>query len=282
MPADGEGAAKPKSELMLRIVSALVLAPIALGATWWGGAVFAALAVVTAVLILAEWTDIVGDGGLAVLVVASAVAVAATGLSLFDHPDFGAGLVLVAAAVALALGRRWLAAGLVYAGFAAVALVAVRGTGPIGLVAILAVFAVVWGTDIAAYFTGRALGGPKLWPRVSPKKTWSGAIGGLVAGVAAAVGVVAAARGLGVIPAGSSLVAFAAVAALLSVASQAGDLFESHVKRLFGRKDSGTLIPGHGGIMDRVDGLVFAGIVAAFVGYLAAAGGDPGVGLVVW
>lgn len=121
---------------------------------------------------------------------------------------------------------------------------------------------VVWTTDISAYFIGRVLGGPKLWRRISPNKTWSGAIGGLVFAIAAGV-VQALVTGQG------QIVAWAAFAAFLSIASQAGDLFESAIKRRFDVKDSSRLIPGHGGIMDRVDGLVAAAIAAAILGFLS-------------
>jgi phosphatidate cytidylyltransferase len=136
-------------------------------------------------------------------------------------------------------------------------------------------FAIVWGTDIVAYFLGRMIGGPKLLPRVSPKKTWSGAISGLVAAVLAAVAV-AKAAGL------SGLSVIALVAAILSCAAQAGDLFESLVKRRFGAKDSSHLIPGHGGLMDRLDGFVFAAAIAALIGVLRGGVAAPARGLLVW
>jgi phosphatidate cytidylyltransferase len=131
----------------------------------------------------------------------------------------------------------------------------------------LFIFAVVWATDIFAYFIGRAIGGPKLAPPISPGKTWSGAIGGTLASVLAGLAVVYLAGE----PVGFGLVA---VILLLSIASQIGDLFESWIKRRFGVKDSSRLIPGHGGVMDRVDGLVSACFVAFLVGLaLSAANG---------
>jgi phosphatidate cytidylyltransferase len=148
-------------------------------------------------------------------------------------------------------GSWWLPGGIVYAGLSGISLAAIRGDNQAGFVATLFIFAVVWGTDILAYFVGRAIGGPKLAPRISPGKTWSGAIGGTVAGVAAS--------GLLTLGVFSRLSLWTmALAFLLSVASQIGDLFESFIKRRFGVKDSSHLIPGHGGVMDRVDGLVFA------------------------
>jgi len=117
---------------------------------------------------------------------------------------------------------------------------------------------VVWGTDIAAYFTGRAIGGPKLAPRISPGKTWSGAVGGAVIAMIAGTALIYVVEGAFLWP-----VAFLAL--ILSIISQSGDLFESYIKRRFGVKDSSHLIPGHGGVMDRVDGLVFASIAAFLV-----------------
>jgi phosphatidate cytidylyltransferase len=136
-------------------------------------------------------------------------------------------------------------------------------------------FAIVWATDIVAYFVGRAIGGPKLMPQVSPKKTWSGALGGTVAAVLAALAMAKAAALTG-------WFAIAMLAIILSVVAQGGDLFESFLKRRFGAKDSSHLIPGHGGLMDRLDGFVTASVVAALIG-LARGGFDaPGHGLLVW
>ena len=134
--------------------------------------------------------------------------------------------------------------------------------------------AVVWITDIGGYFAGRGIGGPKLWVRVSPKKTWAGAIGGLVGSLAVAAGFAAAGAGR----MGPLLV----LGTVLSVVSQLGDLFESAVKRRFGVKDSSNLIPGHGGVLDRIDGLVAALMLAAVIGLVR--GGVDGVarGVMVW
>jgi phosphatidate cytidylyltransferase len=136
-------------------------------------------------------------------------------------------------------------------------------------------FAVVWATDIFAYFIGRAVGGPKLAPRFSPKKTWSGAAGGAFAAVVVTI-VIARAVGL------NGMLALAIIAALLSTASQAGDLFESMLKRRFGAKDSGHLIPGHGGLMDRLDGFVAAAVLAALIGLIRGGIEAPARGLLMW
>jgi phosphatidate cytidylyltransferase len=126
-----------------------------------------------------------------------------------------------------------------------------------------------------AYFLGRLIGGPKLLPRVSPKKTWSGAISGLLAAVLAAIAVAKAAEL-------SGLYSIALVAAILSAVAQAGDLFESRLKRRFGAKDSSHLIPGHGGLMDRLDGFVLAAAVAAMIGVLRGGVEAPAHGLLMW
>jgi phosphatidate cytidylyltransferase len=136
-------------------------------------------------------------------------------------------------------------------------------------------FATVWTTDIFAFLGGRAIGGPLLWPQVSPKKTWVGAIAGLAGGVAAGV-VVAYASGIG------RLGMAGIMALLLSVLAQAGDLFESAVKRRFGAKDASRLIPGHGGLMDRLDGFLVAAFAALLIGIVRQGTAAPGAGLLLW
>jgi len=169
---------------------------------------------------------------------------------------------------------RWLTAGAVYAGAAALCPIVLRADADYGLVAIFFLFAVVWTTDIAAYFVGRIFGGPKLWPAVSPKKTWSGALGGLAGAIIAAFVVASFAA----LSHGAAIV----LAALLSVASQAGDLFESHLKRRFGVKDASHIIPGHGGVMDRLDGFIFAAALATLIGLARGGWSAPGRGLLEW
>lgn len=249
------------SELRLRILSGVVLAAVVLAATWAGGLSFRLLAAAIALLLYYEWSTIVriGEtdrtGNIAGWCIVALVAL----LTLFDYTYAAAGLmllVLVAGLAGMAVLRRrdgWLLGGILYAGLSGLSLAAIRGGDAAGLAAMLFIFAVVWATDICAYFIGRALKGPKLAPPISPGKTWSGAIGGAVCAVVAGL-LVAPERGLHI----------AALALGLSICSQIGDLFESFVKRRFGVKDSSRLIPGHGGVMDRVDGLVFA-CFAAFI-----------------
>jgi phosphatidate cytidylyltransferase len=144
-----------------------------------------------------------------------------------------------------------------------------------GFAALVFLFVVVWLTDIVAYFTGRALGGPKLLPRVSPNKTWSGAIGGTLAGIIGGV-LVAGYSGAG------NLAAIGMIALVLSIVAQAGDLLESAVKRHFNTKDASGLIPGHGGLMDRLDGFLTAAVLAALIGVVRGGFDAPARGLMVW
>jgi phosphatidate cytidylyltransferase len=252
-------------ELQLRIYSAIVMVIVVLAATWVGGIAFRFLAVAIGLLVYYEWSRMTrlaetslrsnSFGWLAMALIALNM--------LFGSADFTvplfAGLVITAAIPALL--RRiswWHPGGVFYAGLSAISLAAIRGDDSLGLIAMLFVFVVVWATDILAYFVGRAIGGPKLAPRISPGKTWSGAIGGTIAGVVGGYLVTMAHFedvGLWTIVVGLSL----------SIASQIGDLFESFIKRRFGVKDSSNLIPGHGGVMDRVDGLVFACFAAFFL-----------------
>jgi phosphatidate cytidylyltransferase len=245
------------SNLSVRVISALILAAMVLALTMAGGLPFRFLAVIVGAAILFEWcsiTGIVDDRLRSVIAGAGFFAVAL--LLLIGAPQPVIWMTLAAAVLATVCADRirsrafWSSGGLFYAGFSSVALAFLRESGH-GLVTMLFLFAVVWATDIFAYFTGRTMGGPKLAPRISPKKTWSGAIGGTV--FAAIFGVIIAA----ISGAGHSF-SVVSVAVILSVAAQFGDLFESWVKRRFGRKDSSQLIPGHGGVMDRVDGLVIA------------------------
>ena len=263
------------SNLFLRVVSAVVLAPLFLGVVWYGGALFVAVIAVASLLILNEWSRITRSFDF-VAVFAGFGLVAAAG-AVWWSSNFYVFMILldtfiIVGLLSLLSGRPpWSALGVLYAGFPMAALAELR-LGENGLWAVAMILALTWATDIAAYFAGRTFGGPKLWPSVSPKKTWSGAIGGLVGGAVAAC-VVSLVSGIG------SPLAIALIAIPLSIASQLGDLAESALKRHFGVKDSGTLIPGHGGIMDRVDGLVAATVVAYAIGLAASAGGDPSLGL---
>jgi phosphatidate cytidylyltransferase len=197
------------------------------------------------------------------------VGLLALGVSL---PVWAVALVAIPAVLALAVGYRhptfrWTGLGLLYVALPCAAFVALRQAGAFGWAAILFVILVVSATDTAAYFGGRSFGGPKLWPHVSPNKTWSGAVSGLLA--AMIVGGLFASLLSG---AGNALIG-ALIAAPLSVAAQAGDLLESAVKRRFGVKDSGRIIPGHGGVLDRIDGLFGAATLSWLIAWLGVGGG---------
>lgn len=268
-------------DLAKRIASALVLIPVAIGTAWLGGWTFALFWLAAAAAVLWEWNRLVLPGAKPVLFAGELAALAAALVLL--HQFLNPGFTLVAlgagAGVALALspdGRsRWAIAGLLYAAAVVLGPTVLRDGGTLGFVAILWLFALVWGTDVAAYFAGRAIGGPKLWPRLSPKKTWSGFIGGTLAGTALALLVVAVAGVRIGLP-------LAVVTWVVAVASQGGDLLESAVKRRFAAKDAGAIIPGHGGVMDRLDGFLVAAVLAAAIGLARGGAGDPAGGLLAW
>jgi phosphatidate cytidylyltransferase len=167
----------------------------------------------------------------------------------------------------------WMVLGVIYAAIFLTAMLVLR-IEPYGFFAIIWLFALIWAADTAAYFTGRAVGGPKLWPAVSPNKTWSGAIAGAIVGIVAGMVVIWAA-GLALRP------IHVIIALIVVVAAQLGDLLESAIKRRFGVKDSSRLIPGHGGVMDRCDSLVTASAVALIIGVMRAAN-SPAQGLLLW
>ena len=226
------GTAAPASNLTLRIVSALVMAPVALFAAYVGGWPFALFWAAAAVAVLWEWTTLVK-------------------------------------------GPLWIVAGIAYAGILFAAPVILRSDGGFGLLTILLLFAIVWTTDIFGYFAGRAFGGPKLWPAISPKKTWSGAIAGTLGATVIAVVV---ARLFG----SFNAYAIAGVALTLSVVAQLGDLLESWIKRKFGAKDASHLIPGHGGVMDRLDGFWAAALLGCLIGLMRGGFDAPARGLLIW
>jgi phosphatidate cytidylyltransferase len=176
---------------------------------------------------------------------------------------------------ATSLSAGWGAGGVIYAGIVLLCPVFLRNDPQFGLQALLFLFAIVWATDILAYFVGRAVGGPLLWPRLSPNKTWAGAAGGLLGGVAAGIAVAYASGGPRAAVAG-------VLAVILSIVAQCGDLFESAVKRRFGVKDASNLIPGHGGMMDRLDGFLVAALAAVLIGILRQGIAAPARGLLAW
>lgn len=249
------------SELHLRIVFGLLLAAFAFFQTWLGGLAFQIFVAIIAIVMFFEYRRICGSA-LPKRVSTIAFAFLLLNTAAWIGRAYDTAIVISLFAILSlwaweALIRRsgWGALGLAYVLLPFFALVHLRGSSAEGFHLILLLFACVWGADTMAYFTGRAIGGPKLAPRISPGKTWSGFFGGLIGGVLIAWGVMAV-IGYSVLP------VFFAVAAILVLFSQFGDLFESALKRRFGVKDSGTIIPGHGGVLDRIDGLVFSAVIA--------------------
>jgi phosphatidate cytidylyltransferase len=243
--------------LWLRIVSALVLAPLPVVAIWFGWPWLPLLTAAAAAVMAWEWGRLCRGGQLGrtgmvlVAVVLAAVATAAlasTGLALATAL-LGAGLVLWAARRTRDVEPQWTAFGALWVALPCVCLLWLARDGPTGRATLLWVLAVVWATDIGAYAVGRTFGGPQLAPRWSPRKTWAGLVGGTLC---AAVTGWATATWLGISPAAP----LAAVSAGLAIVEQFGDLAESVAKRRFGVKDSSSLIPGHGGLLDRLDGLL--------------------------
>lgn len=265
-----------RSNLQQRVLSGIALIVLALALTYAGGLWYRLLAAAISAAVLYEWLTMTAQaqpdsnrwlaaGFLAILLVLLLAGQSAS----FLLPAL-AGMVLVTVAHAVRVEASfWVAGGLAYAGLLGISLVCLRGDNIIGLQATLFLFAVVWATDILAYFTGRAIGGPKLAPSISPGKTWSGALGGTAAAILAGLAIAAwfgSPLGWG---------ALMALALVLSVVSQFGDLYESSIKRRFGAKDSSTLIPGHGGVMDRVDGLAAASFMLFLLGALLAGPDAP-------
>jgi phosphatidate cytidylyltransferase len=264
----------------VRILSALVLAPLALAAAWYGDWPFTLFWLIAALAVLWEWTTIVvgKENRLIFAVGAAALLVAALIVSL-SRPITALFLIALGALSATIFSpaeRRGLSAlGVGYAGLILLSPVVLRMDAKLGMVAILFLFAVVWTTDILGYFGGRAIGGPKLAPAVSPSKTWSGAIAGLIG---TAIASLVAARYLGA----THSAALVGLGLLLSVAAQLGDLAESAFKRKFHVKDASGLIPGHGGVMDRLDGFWAAALVAAAIGLARGGFEGPATGLLIW
>jgi phosphatidate cytidylyltransferase len=273
---------KPLSanNLTLRVLSALVLAPLAVVAAYYGTWPFALFWGAAAIAVLWEWIALVAGSSYPLMFASCGGAIAIAGFVAWLERPVAALLmvglgVLAAAIFAPAERRLWVSVGIGYAGAMLLAPMFLRADDNYGFAVIVLLFAVVWTTDVLGYFAGRIFGGPKLLPSVSPKKTWSGAIAGSLGAIVAALLIVGLFGSF-------NKVAIAIVALVLSVASQIGDLVESWIKRRFNAKDSGRLIPGHGGVMDRLDGFWAAAVLGCMVGLMRGGFDGPARGLLLW
>ena len=267
-------------DLGVRVLSAAVLIPAVLADVWAGGIWFHLFVALIGVLMAQEWVTIVHRGNQVQFAIHASAAMAGALL------PFDAGMLAAIAAIAVLTvisillavredGGPWRFLGVPYVSLPAVALVLLRNDPEWGIEAIVWVMVTVWAADSLAYFSGRIIGGPKLAPRLSPKTTWAG-LGGAMLGSALASVVLALVVGL------PAVLGLAIRAGALAVVEQGGDLFKSAMKRHFGVKDSGRLIPGHGGVIDRVDGLVAVASAAALIGTLHQGAAAAGRGLLLW
>jgi phosphatidate cytidylyltransferase len=270
------------SDLWPRVASGVVMAVLALGAAIVGGFPFLVFWALAGFGVAWEWQRLVGGARLGLRTGICVLAIlAAAPWAFYAHARLSLLMLIAgsiaAGAVAEPTRRIWVGAGALYAGALVLSTMLLRGSPTQGLAAIFWLFAIVWGTDIGAYFGGRLLGGPKLWPSISPGKTWSGAVIGAV--VSAALGLIVAAIAT---PGGVKFLPLLVLGVVTSALSQGGDLFESAMKRRAGVKDSSRLIPGHGGLMDRLDGFIVAAAFAAIVAWVRSEGPWIAPGLLKW
>jgi phosphatidate cytidylyltransferase len=272
-------ATAPQHEIVKRVASAVVLAIVALGAVIVSPWSFAVLVIVAGSIVAWEWGKLVRGTGSDLIALVVALTVASIAL-LVTLGRIDAALISIpvalAAVWALSFGSRnaaWSVLGVAYAALPAFALVWLRSDPTLGLAAMLYLLAVSWTTDTASYAAGRLIGGPKLAPAISPKKTWSGLVVGTMA--PAIVGYATS-----LLLKDTSGFRLALVSIAIAAFCQLGDLSESAVKRKFGAKDMSQLIPGHGGLLDRIDGLLFASLAAALIALRDPS--SPGRGLLMW
>jgi phosphatidate cytidylyltransferase len=281
-PPVGARRARIGDDLPMRAAAGVALMAVALGVAWVGGFPFLAFWLLASGGVIWEWQRLVGGEREGARIAAGVLALVAASPFALNGAGIGALVVLCFGAVLTGLlaeppRRLWAGMGVLYAGALVVGLALLRASPAYGLPAVLWLFAVVWGTDVAAYFGGRLIGGPKLWPSVSPGKTWSGALTGLFLG--ALLGALIAAA---VAPSGVRLVPMLGLGLVVSAFSQVGDLFESAMKRHAGVKDSSGLIPGHGGLMDRLDAFIAATAITAAVAGARSSGFWIAPGLFQW
>jgi phosphatidate cytidylyltransferase len=268
------------SDLGVRSLSAALLIPAVLLDIWYGGVWFEIFMAFLGLLMAHEWTNIVHQRSSTQFALHAAAVLCAAFLPREIGPLSSLAVIFALTAIGLVANAFrdrdktiFAYVGIPYVALPVLALVLLRNHQMWGVHAIMWLMLVVWATDTFAYFSGRMFGGPKLAPKLSPKKTWAGLLGGM-AGAAA----ISSAYAYALLP---GWLALAIVAAALAVVAQVGDIFESALKRRYDVKDSGTLIPGHGGVLDRVDGLVAAGVVAAIIGF-ARHSNSLAEGLLVW
>lgn len=277
MTGENISASAPRSKdtLALRMASAAVLGPAAVGASWIGGPVFAGLVAFLCVLMAFEWARMIeraeltpvffslGLGGALALILA-----AGERYELAYLVCAASGVAAAAAAIKGSGEWKWAAFGAAYFVAPSVALIWLRENAEEGRGFLLLLFAIVWGADTGGYVAGRLVGGPKLSPKISPAKTWAGAAGGLLAGG------IAAAIGAPLLFGDAANAGHVAMGAGLGLASILGDMAESAFKRRFGIKDMSGFILGHGGVLDRLDGMIFAtvAVTSALYGHILLAG----------
>ncbi len=269
-----------KGSFVTRVVSALFLAPLALLAVYAGSPFLEGLVILAVGLMAWEWSGLCGGGAVGLPGVAlSAFLVVSMVIAGLGYPEAAVAVVAVGALVVIVIIRwmhrrpdraadfvagkafdrpQWLAAGAPYIGLPCIALIWLGGDETMGYKTVFWMFALVWAVDTGGYIFGNVIGGARLAPAISPNKTWAGLLGGTAAaGVAGAVTAMLLGKG--------TVVPLALLSAALGVVSQGGDLAESWVKRHFGVKDTSNLIPGHGGVLDRVDGLLVVLLVVAAI-----------------
>ncbi|MGB6438189.1 MAG: phosphatidate cytidylyltransferase [Methyloceanibacter sp.] len=279
-PSGADPRAQPhKSEMLTRLVSAIVMAALALGSALVSVWTFVALVIAAGVTVSWEWGRLVRKAGFDAIAGIQSAAVASVAVAVaLSRP----GLALIAAIVALvgtgllavsSLTVGWSLLGIAYSVLSTWSMVWLRSDPTLGATALLYLLLVAWTTDTASYGGGRLVGGPKLAPSISPRKTWSGLLAGILA--PALVGYAFA-----LFLQDTSAWRLTLVSIVIAAACQAGDLGESAVKRRFGIKDMSNLIPGHGGLLDRIDGLLIAAIAAALIALRDPA--NPGRGLLIW
>jgi len=253
------------SRLLPRVLTAALLIPLALGSIWAGGRLYSAVIAAMTIFLLFEWTRMVDGAELRRgFYVLSATAAAASFVTSSGHADWALLIAMAGGIVATVIEwpkpspPSWPAVGALYIIVPAIAALWLRLDAPEGGFVTLLLFVAVWAADSAAYLVGKAVGGPKLIPQISPQKTWSGAVGAVVsAGLASA----ALAAILRPHEAGGALL----LGFVIGMAAVAGDVLESMFKRRYGLKDTGGVFPGHGGVLDRLDGFLIAALALAAI-----------------